>query len=85
MSTIKISYRASTYRPCGWRSANFTAIADKISEKCARVVEVIDIDGEGVVGYNHDSKRQKFSLSGNAAREVGKIKILSACTKVDII
>jgi len=81
METITIKYNASVMVQAGWRSVLITAKVDKISEKRAKVVEVLDIDGEGNDGYasRTGAKRQTYHVGGIAMREVGNIKILSKC------
>jgi len=79
---ITIEYNSSVHTPAGWRSETITAQAVKISEKRARVVRVDDIGGNGKAGYasRTGAKRQTYNVGGVAQREIGKIKILSACT-----
>ena len=76
-----ISYTASVYTPAGWRSVTIQALAEKISAKRAKVVEVIEIDNEKPKGYTSrtGAKRQTYHAAGIALREVGKVKILSCC------
>lgn len=62
-------YMTSVYKAGipGWRQELVTARMERISDKRARVVEVIDIT-EGT------SKRQSYHVDGVKAREVGKVK-----------
>ena len=46
-----IKYTSSVKTPAGWRSELITAKAEAISPKRLRVVEVIDIGGNGSTGY----------------------------------
>lgn len=81
METVKINYNASVMVPAGWRNVTITALAEKTSEKMAKVVEVLEIDGEIPNGYasRTGSKRQKYHATGIALREIGKAKRLSSC------
>ena len=82
--TITITYTTSVYTPAGWRSETVTALAKLLTPKRAEIVDVIDVGGNGSTGYasRTGAARQKYSVGGVAAREIGKIKILSACTIV---
>jgi len=82
MTTITITYNTAVYTPAGWRSEVVTAIAKQLTAKRAEVVEVTDIGGNGKTGWasRTGAARQKYSVGGVAQREIGKIKILSACT-----
>lgn len=80
MKTI-IEYNASVMVAAGWRSVTIKAEAEKTSEKMAKVVKVLTIDGEAPNGYTSrtGAKRQTYNASGIALREEGKSKRLSAC------
>ena len=82
---MKIKYTTSVFTPAGWRGEVITAIVEKISEKRAKVKEVIDIGGNGAYGYasRTGAKRQQYNCGGVAKREIGKIKILSKCELVE--
>ena len=82
MTMITITYNTAVYTPAGWRSETVTAIAKQLTPKRAEVVEVTDIGGNGKTGWasRTGAARQKYSVGGVAQREIGKIKILSACT-----
>jgi hypothetical protein len=82
MTTITITYTTSVYTPAGWRSETVTALAKLLSPKRAEIVDVIDVGGNGSTGWasRTGAARQKYNVGGAAAREIGKIKILSACT-----
>lgn len=84
MDQIKIIYNSSVFVNAGWRSIQVTAIAEKISEKRAKVLEVIDVDGNGNSGYasRTGANRQKYSVASVAKRELDNIKILSKCKTV---
>lgn len=79
-----IEYNTSVFVAAGWRSEVVTALVEKISDKRARVVRVLDIGGNGVSGYKSrtGAKRQTYNCGGVAQREVGKVKILSKCVIV---
>ena len=81
MTTITIKYTTGVYTHAGWRSETVTAQAAKISDKRARVTEVIDVGENGNTGYASitGAKRQQYSVGAVAGREVGKIKNLSSC------
>ena len=81
---ITITYTTSVYTPAGWRSETVTALAKPLTPKRVRVVEVTDVGGNGSTGYasRTGAARQKYNVGGVAQREIGKIKILSACTIV---
>ena len=81
---MQISYNSSVSVPAGWRSVTITAEVEPISEKRARVVKVIDIDGEGNSGYasRTGAKRQEYNVGYWADKQVGMVKILSKCESV---
>jgi len=81
---IVIKYNTSVFTPAGWRGEVVTAHAEKISEKRARVVSVIDIGENGNSGYGSrtGAKRQAYNVGGVAMREIGAVKILSKCEAV---
>ena len=81
---ITITYSSSVFTPAGWRNVTVTALAERLSAKRAKVVEVVDIDGEGAVGYasRTGAKRQQYNVGGTAKREVGAVKILAKCLSV---
>jgi hypothetical protein len=82
---ITITYNSSVFTPAGWRGVVVTAKAERLSAKRAEVVEVVDIDGEGAVGYasRTGAKRQQYNVGGTAKREVGAVKLLSKCLSVE--
>ena len=81
---ITITYSSSVFTAAGWRSVTVTALAERLSAKRAKVVEVVDIDGEGAVGYasRTGAKRQQYNVGGTAKREIGAVKLLSKCINV---
>ena len=85
MKKITIKYQASVFPPAGWRGVYITAEAEQTSEKMAKVLQVILIDGEAPVGYTSrtGAKRQTYHAAGIAQREIGKNKRLSSCTIIE--
>lgn len=81
MRAIKIKYKGSVLTPAGFRGVNFEAIAEQISPKRAKVLEITSIDGEDIKPNmsRTGANRQKFYGVGAAKREQGKIKNLSTC------
>jgi hypothetical protein len=74
---MKIKYSGSVLTPAGFRGVEFEATAEKISEKRAKVIEVLTIDGEDVI--SNMSRTGSFYGVGAASREEGKTKNLSSC------
>jgi hypothetical protein len=76
---ITIKYNTAVCTPAGWRSEVITAVAEYMSEKRARVIEVLDVGGNGNVGYGSrtGAKRQVYHVGGIAQRELGAVKNLS--------
>ena len=82
MNTVIIKYNSAVLVNAGWRSIEITAKAElSKTGKKAQVVEVLDIDGEGVTGYasRTGAKRQTYHVGGIAMRELGATKIISKC------
>jgi hypothetical protein len=79
-----IKYNTSVFTPAGWRNEVVTARVEPITAARARVVEVMDIGGNGNSGYGSrtGAKRQAYHVGGVAAREIGAVKILSKATVV---
>ncbi len=77
-----IDYKSSVFTPAGWRSVTIRARAEQISPAMARVIEVIEIDGETPARTmsRTGAKRQEYWGTGTAAREVGARKRLATCT-----
>lgn len=82
---LTISYNSSVLVDAGWRHVTITAIAERISDKRAQVIEVIEIDGEPVSANmsRTGAKRQQYNGAGIAKREVDKVKILSKCNIIN--
>ena len=78
-----IKYSTAVFTPAGWRSETVTARVELLSPKRGKVVDVIDVGGNGSTGYasRTGAKRQAYNVGGVAQREMGAIKILS---KVEI-
>ena len=76
-----IKYTSSVKTAAGWRSELITAKAEAISPKRVRVVEVIDIGGNGSTGYasRTGAKRQQYSVNYFAQQQLGLTKNLSSC------
>lgn len=78
---MNIKYNGSVLTQAGFRSVEFTAKAEKISEKRCKIIEILEIDGDSVTNNmsRTGSKRQSFYGTWAADRQIGKIKNLSAC------
>lgn len=81
MEKIIIKYSTGVMVQAGWRSVVIKAEAEKTSDKMAKVVKVLEIDGKAPRGYTsiNGVKRQTYHAAGIAAREEGNAKRLSAC------
>jgi hypothetical protein len=79
-TTKTVSYTISVKCDAGWRSESCTAIVEPISDKRCRVVDVIDVGGNGTTGYasRTGANRQKYSVSYFASNEIGKTKNFSS-------
>ena len=80
-----IQYNTSVFTPAGWRSEEVTARVEPITAARARVVEVLDIGGNGNTGYasRTGAKRQAYHVGGVAKRELGAIKLVSKAIVVE--
>lgn len=79
VNRVNVEYKASVHIPTGWRSVYMKAVADKISEKRVKIVEVTHIDDE-LVSANMSrtgANRQKYNGQYFANQEVGKVKNIS--------
>ena len=78
---LTIEYTSAVKTPAGHRSVTIRAKAESITEKMAKVVEVLAIDGEKPARNmsRTGANRQAFSGTWVAEREVGAKKRLSAC------
>jgi hypothetical protein len=74
-----IKYTASVKTPAGWRSELITARAEPITDKRLRVLEVIDIGGNGNTGYasRTGAKRQQYNVGYFARQQIGAVKLLN--------
>ncbi len=74
-----IRYNTSVFTPAGWRNETVTARVELLSPKRAKVLDVIDIGGNGSTGFasRTGAKRQAYHVGGVAKRELGAIKLLS--------
>jgi hypothetical protein len=81
-----IKYNTAVFTPAGWRSEVVTAQAEAISPKRLRVVNVIDIGGNGATGYGSrtGAKRQAYNVGGVALREVGAVKLTGKVEILDV-
>ena len=68
---MKISYSVGIKRPCGWRSAEVIATAEKISDK---MVVVTDAS----IARDSTANRQSFYAPSWERMEIGKKKRLSS-------
>jgi len=80
-----IQYKTSVFTPAGWRSEEVTARVEPITAARARVVEVLDIGGNGNSGYasRTGAKRQQYNVGGVAKREIGAVKLVSKAIVVE--
>lgn len=80
-----IQYTTSVFTPAGWRSEEVTARVEPITAARARVVEVLDIGGNGNSGYasRTGAKRQQYNVGGVAKREIGAVKLVSKAIVVE--
>jgi hypothetical protein len=80
-----IKYNTAVFTPAGWRSEAVTARVEPISVARARVVDVIDIGGNGNTGYasRTGAKRQQYSVGSVAKREIGAVKLVSKAVVVE--
>lgn len=79
-----IRYNTGVFTPAGWRNETVTARVELLSSKRAKVLDVIDIGGNGSTGFasRTGAKRQAYHVGGVAKRELGAIKLLS---KVEVV
>lgn len=80
-----IQYNTSVFTPAGWRNETVTARVEPITAARARVVEVLDIGGNGNSGYGSrtGAKRQAYNVGGVAKREIGAVKLVSKAVVVE--
>ena len=72
-----IKYTSSVKTPAGWRPELITARAEAITPKRLRVVEIIDIGGNGATGYasRTGAKRQQYNVGYFASQQIGAVKL----------
>ena len=73
-----VKYNTAVFTPAGGRSEAVTARLELLSPKRGKVVEVLDIGGNGTTGYGSrtGAKRQAYNVGGVAKRELGAIKLV---------
>lgn len=85
-NTIKVIYNSSVHVAAGWRSVEIMAEVElNKSGKKGAVLNVLEIDGETPsCGMSRTgASRQKYNGNSIAEREVGAVKIISKCKKVE--
>ncbi len=78
---MKVEYTASVHTEGKiWRPVRVTAMAVQISPGKIKILSVSDLDGNGSTGYasRTGARRQSYSVSYFAQKEVNKIKFLSS-------
>lgn len=81
---VEVVYETAVCTPAGWRSETVTALAEKISEKRVRITEVLDVGGNGDGGFasRTGANRQRYSVTGVAGREAGKVKNIGSLSSI---
>lgn len=76
---VTVEYRGSVNTRAGWRSVYFKAVAEKISEKRVKIVQVLELDDTPPVRRcpEQGANRQKYNGQYFANQEVGKVKNIS--------
>ena len=79
-----IKYESAVKTNAGWRSETVTARVELLSPKRAKVIEVIDIGGNGSTGYGSrtGSKRQQYNVGFFASQQIGAIKLTSRIKEI---
>jgi hypothetical protein len=83
---VKITYHGSVCVDVGWRSILIKAEAVPCGRGLAEIIRVFSVDGNDPTATwasRTGARRQSYSPSSVALREVGKRKRLSACEIVD--
>ncbi|AUS02244.1 hypothetical protein NVP2096O_09 [Vibrio phage 2.096.O._10N.286.48.B5] len=86
MKKVKIKYNASVLVDAGWRSICVDAIGTlSKSGKMVQVIEVSEIDGKLVGGYQSrtGANRQKYNSDYIAKREIGTNKRVSSLIAIE--
>ena len=83
---MKIEYKTSVLVEAGWRSVSILALADKLSDKRVKVLNVLTIDNQPVGGCHSitGTNRQTFSSDKTAKNEIGKTKNISSLIFIGI-
>ena len=76
---VTVEYRGSVNTRAGWRSVYFKAVAEKISEKRVKIVQVLELDDTPPSANmpRTVANRQKYNGQYFANQEVGKVKNIS--------
>lgn len=84
MEKLVVTYKSSVKVPAGWRSIIIKAEVERITAGMAKVVGVLEIDGEEACGTlsRTGARRQEFHGPTVARQELGTRKRLSACSLV---
>ncbi len=83
---LVLRYKAAVKTPAGFRQVVVTAEAEPLSDKRAKVVRLLDCDGEGSGGYasRTGAKRQQYSIDYLARHVVGQIKNRATCEEISV-
>lgn len=76
---VTVEYRGRVNTRAGWRSVYFKAVAEKISEKRVKIVQVLELDDTPPSANmpRTVANRQKYNGQYFANQEVGKVKNIS--------
>ena len=79
-----LRYKTAVKTPAGFRQVMVTAEAEPLSDKRAKVLRLVDCDGEGSSGWasRTGAKRQQYSIDYLSRHVVGQIKNRSACEEI---
>jgi len=90
---IKIKYKAWVYcyhpahvYKAPWRPGEITAIAEKISDKKAKIIRIIDIK-DHTKDYNNKAEKINYnhSLEWMTSNQKDVVKLLSKCISIEEI
>lgn len=83
---MKVEYKTSVLVEAGWRAVYIVALAERLSDKRVKVLNVLTIDDQPVGGYHSrtGANRQKFSSDKTAKNEIGKTKNISSLTIIKV-
>lgn len=81
-----LKYKAAVKTPAGFRQVVVTAEAEPLSDKRAKIIRLVDCDGEGSSGYasRTGAKRQQYSIDYLARCVVGQIKNRATCEEISV-